>query len=47
MTETVYPKQIQPVLIEGADAMDRIFPAAEAIVTQHTERAPAKIASDL
>lgn len=26
-TETVYRKQIRPVLIEGADAMDRIFPA--------------------
>lgn len=25
-TETVYRKQIRPVLIEGADAMDRIFP---------------------
>lgn len=24
-TETVYRKQIRPVLIEGADAMDRIF----------------------
>jgi integrase len=29
-TETVYRKQIRPVLIEGADAMDRIFPAAGA-----------------
>lgn len=28
-TETVYRKQIRPVLIEGADAMDRIFPAAD------------------
>ena len=27
-TETVYRKQIRPVLVEGADAMDRIFPAA-------------------
>jgi hypothetical protein len=27
-TETVYRKQMRPVLIEGADAMDRIFPAA-------------------
>ena len=26
-TEAVYRKQIRPVLIEGADAMDRIFPA--------------------
>jgi hypothetical protein len=26
-TETVYRKQIRPVLVEGADAMDRIFPA--------------------
>jgi integrase len=25
-TETVYRKQIRPVLVEGADAMDRIFP---------------------
>jgi integrase len=28
-TETVYRKQIRPVLIEGADAMDRIFPGAD------------------
>jgi hypothetical protein len=28
-TEAVYRKQIRPVLIEGADAMDRIFPAAD------------------
>jgi integrase len=28
-TETVYRKQIRPVLIEGADAMDRIFPAPD------------------
>ncbi|HSS91400.1 MAG TPA: tyrosine-type recombinase/integrase [Streptosporangiaceae bacterium] len=28
-TETVYRKQIRPVLIEGADTMDRIFPAAD------------------
>jgi len=28
-TETVYRKQIQPVLIDGADTMDRIFPAAD------------------
>jgi integrase len=27
-TETVYRKQIRPVLIEGADAMNRIFPAS-------------------
>jgi hypothetical protein len=27
-TEAVYRKQIRPVLIEGADAMDRIFLAA-------------------
>jgi len=26
-TETVYRKQIRPVLVHGADAMDRIFPA--------------------
>ena len=25
-TETVYRKQIRPVILEGADAMDRIFP---------------------
>jgi integrase len=25
-TETVYRKQIRPVLVEGAEAMDRIFP---------------------
>jgi hypothetical protein len=25
-TETVYRKQLRPVLLEGADAMDRIFP---------------------
>jgi integrase len=28
-TETVYRKQIRPVLIDGADTMDRIFPAAD------------------
>jgi len=28
-TETVYRKQIRPVMIEGADAMDRIFPGAD------------------
>jgi integrase len=28
-TETIYRKQIRPVLIEGADAMDRIFPSGE------------------
>jgi integrase len=28
-TEAVYRKQIRPVLIEGAGAMDRIFPAAD------------------
>jgi integrase len=28
-TEAVYRKRIRPVLIEGADAMDRIFPAAD------------------
>jgi integrase len=26
-TETVYRKQIRPVIVQGADAMDRIFPA--------------------
>jgi integrase len=25
-TETVYRKQIRPVMVQGADAMDRIFP---------------------
>jgi integrase len=25
-TETIYRKQIRPVLMHGADAMDRIFP---------------------
>jgi len=33
-TEAVYRKQIRPVLIEGAHAMDRIFPAAD---SQRTE----------
>jgi hypothetical protein len=28
-TEAVHRKQIRPVIIEGADAMDRIFPAAD------------------
>ena len=28
-TETVYRKQIRPVLVEGADAIYRIFPAAD------------------
>jgi hypothetical protein len=27
--QAVYRKQIRPVLIEGADAMDRIFPGAD------------------
>jgi integrase len=26
VTETVYRQQIRPVMIEGAEAMDRIFP---------------------
>lgn len=26
-TETIYRKQIRPVLVQGADAMDAIFPA--------------------
>lgn len=25
-TETIYRKQIRPVIIQGADVMDRIFP---------------------
>lgn len=25
-TETIYRKQIRPVLVQGADAMDRLFP---------------------
>jgi len=25
-TETVYRKQIRPVIVHGADVMDRIFP---------------------
>lgn len=25
-TETVYRKQIRPIMLEGADVMDRIFP---------------------
>lgn len=29
VTETVYRKQIRPVLLEGAQAMDRIFPQAD------------------
>lgn len=29
-TETIYRKQIRPVLVQGADAMDRIFPAEAA-----------------
>jgi hypothetical protein len=28
VTETVYRKQIRPVLLEGAEAMDRIFPGS-------------------
>jgi hypothetical protein len=28
VTETVYRKQLRPVLLEGAEAMDRIFPSA-------------------
>ena len=27
-TETIYRKQIRPVLVQGADAMDLIFPIA-------------------
>ncbi|GII32337.1 site-specific integrase [Planotetraspora mira] len=26
VTETVYRKQLRPVMLEGAQAMDRIFP---------------------
>jgi hypothetical protein len=26
-TETIYRKQIRPVIVQGADAMDSIFPA--------------------
>jgi integrase len=26
MTETIYRKQIRPVIVHGADVMDRIFP---------------------
>ncbi|GAA0410660.1 hypothetical protein GCM10009530_73950 [Microbispora corallina] len=29
VTETVYRKQLRPVLLEGAEAMDRIFPNAD------------------
>jgi integrase len=28
-TETVYRKQIRPVIVQGADAMDRIFPTED------------------
>jgi len=28
-TETIYRKQIRPVLVRGGDAMDLIFPAEE------------------
>jgi integrase len=28
-TETVYRKQIRPVIVHGADAMDRIFPTED------------------
>ena len=31
VTETVYRQQIRPVMIEGAQVMDRIFPGAEAL----------------
>ena len=27
-TETIYHKQIRPVLVQGTDVMDAIFPAA-------------------
>jgi len=27
-TETIYRKQIRPVLVQGTDVMDAIFPAA-------------------
>jgi integrase len=30
VTETVYRQQIRPVMVEGAEAMDRIFPKPEA-----------------
>ena len=52
-TETVYRKQIRPVLIEGADATDRIFPAADSQASSPSwslsrkKRPPAKIASGL
>lgn len=26
VTETIYPKQLRPMLLEGAEAMDRLLP---------------------
>jgi integrase len=46
-TETIYRKQIRPVIEHGADVMDRIFPAGtdrECLVTQHSRRTrPARV----
>ena len=32
-TETIYRKQIRPVLVRGADAMDRIFPLNQGLAS--------------
>jgi integrase len=34
-TETIYRKQIRPVLVRGADAMDLIFPAVRLVHCRH------------
>ncbi len=48
-TEAVYRKQIRPVLVDGADAMDRIFPAENSQPSSLSgrKRPLAMIASDL
>ena len=35
-TETIYRKQIRPVIVHGADAMDRIFPARQIMVLSYS-----------
>jgi hypothetical protein len=35
-TETIYRKQIGPVIVHGADTMDRIFPASRSTMSSHS-----------
>ena len=52
-TETVYRKQLRPMLLDGADVMDRIFPDGKPDAwslnwsLRDDHRPPAEIASGL